>query len=412
MNGERQEDNNPGNRQENKNMKQTKLWQKGYKLNADIESFTVGNDYLLDKRLVKYDCIASIAHAKMLSKIGILSDDEAKRLVKELNKIIDLDKKGKFIIRKEDEDCHTAIENHLTKKLGDIGKKIHTGRSRNDQVLTALRLYYKDQILEVESRARGLVDSMIAFVKEYGNIRMPGYTHTRKAMPSSAKMWGEAIIDSIRDDLMLLDAAKKTIDQSPLGGGAGYGVPLNLDREYTAKELGFLRVQNPIYSQNSRGKFESTILHALGQIMLDLNRASSDLIMFSMPEFGFFELPKEFCTGSSIMPQKKNPDALELIRAKYHVILSLEMQLKSMTADLISGYHRDLQLTKEPIMNGFDITNDCLKIFTLIITGTKVSREACEKAMTKELFAAEEAYNLVRKGIPFREAYQQVSKRF
>ena len=390
-----------------------KLWEKGCKLNEQIENFTVGNDYILDQKLVKYDCIASIAHAKMLGKIGILKKEEVKRLERELNNIIKLDKKGKFIILKEDEDCHTAIENYLTKKLGNLGKKIHTARSRNDQVLTALRLYYKDELNECKKSCNDFINALEKFSKKYRKIKLPGYTHTRKAMPSSIKLWGESFIDSMRDNLKLIDLMSEIIDQSPLGTGAGYGVPLDINRKYAAKLLGFAKVQeNPIYAQNSRGKFEATMLHALSQIMFDINKIASDLIIFSMPEFGYFELPKEFTTGSSIMPQKKNPDVLELLRAKYHVVVSYEFRVQSMTANLISGYNRDLQLTKEPTLKGLEITKESLSIMDLIFKNLKVNEKRCRDSLTEEIYATEKAYQLVKKGMPFREAYREISKKY
>ncbi|MFH1127410.1 MAG: lyase family protein [archaeon] len=229
-------------------------------------------------------------------------------------------------------------------------------------------------------------------------------------MPSSINLWADSFIESMQDNLKLLDLSLDIIDQSPLGAAAGYGVPLDIDREYTRKLLGFKKIQNTIYTQTSRGKFESTILHALTQIMFDLNRISSDIILFSMPKHAYFIIPVEMTTGSSIMPQKKNPDVLELVRAKYHIVLSCEFQLKTMTSNLITGYHRDLQLTKEPVMNSFDITKKCLKIMAKVFENLKVDKENCKRALTAELYATEKAYGLVKKGIPFRDAYRTVSK--
>ena len=391
----------------------TKLWEKGYQLNTQVEDFTVGNDYLLDQKLVKYDAIASIAHAKMLGTIGILKKEEVQNLIRELSTIVDLDRDGKFKILKEQEDCHTAIENHLTKELGDVGKKIHTARSRNDQVMTALRLYFKKELSECEIEVNKLIGTMKEFIGKYGRIKLPGYTHTRKAMPSSVSMWGNSFIDSMKDNLKLLNMSLDLVDQSPLGTGAGYGIPLNIDRKYTSKLLGFKKVQkNPIYVANSRGKFESTILHALSQIMFDLNKISSDLIIFSMPDFGYFELPKELCTGSSIMPQKRNPDVLELLRAKYHVVLSFEFQIKNITSNLLSGYNRDLQLTKEPTMKGLQITNESLSIMRLIFENLKVNKKNCAKALTEEVYATDKIYQSVKEGIPFRDVYKNISKKY
>jgi len=390
-----------------------KLWQKDYKLNKRIEEFTVGEDYIWDQNLIVYDCIASIAHAKMLGKIGILKREEVQKLAKEINHIIELGQKGQFKISKEQEDCHTAIESHLTKKLGDLGKKIHTARSRNDQVLTALRLYYKDQLNYCKRLINELTKEIKKFVKRYGEIKLPGYTHTRKAMPSSVALWGNSFIDSMKDNLVALDFALELIDQSPLGTGAGYGIPLEIDRKYTAKLLGFKNVQkNPIYAENSRGKYESTILHILGQIMFDLNKIASDLILFSVPELGYFELPKEFCTGSSLMPQKKNPDVLELLRAKYHVVVSYEFQIKNMISNLLSGYNRDIQLTKEPTMKGLEITKESLYITSLVFSKLKVNKKNCEQSLTKDIYATEEVFKLVKTGIPFREAYKTISKKY
>ncbi|RLG15294.1 MAG: argininosuccinate lyase [Candidatus Nanohalarchaeota archaeon] len=389
-----------------------KLWQKKYTLNKQVEDFTVGNDHVLDQRLIKYDCAASIAHAKTLKKAGILKEQELKDIVKELNSIIGLEKKGKFNIKKEQEDCHTAIEAHLTKALGDTGKKIHTARSRNDQVQTALRLYYKDELNDCKNKAENLIKILSIFRKKHSTVEFPGYTHTRKAMPSSIILWTDSFIDSMKDNIKLLIHTSDLINQSPLGTGAGYGIPLEIDREYTRKLLGFKTLQNPIYVQNSRGKFESTIIHSLAQIMFDLNKIASDIIIFTMPEFAYFELPDELCTGSSIMPHKKNPDVLELVRARYHIVLSCEFQVKTMTANLISGYHRDLQLTKEPPMKAFDITKETLSVMTLVFQNLEVNEERCKSAMTEELYATEKAYDLVKKGTPFRDAYKIISKEY
>jgi len=386
-----------------------KLWKKDVDVNKEIEKFTVGNDYKLDKELVYYDCIASIAHAKMLNKIGILTQDELDKLIQSLNDIIN----SGLEIKQEDEDCHTAIENYLTQKYGDIGKKIHTARSRNDQVLTAMRLYEKDKLKELLDLLDNVIKSIKDKENEYGTIKLPGYTHMQKAMPTTIKMWFNAYISSLEDDKISVKNALTIIDKSPLGNAAGFGTPIiNLDNDMTAKELGFSKVQDTMYCQNSRGKYETLIVDTLMQIMMSLNKISTDLITFSMKEFGYFSLPEEFCTGSSIMPQKKNPDVLELVRAKYSVILGYNTQLKSIYSNLISGYNRDMQLTKEPTMKSLDITKECLKIINLVFNGLKINKESCEKALTKEIYATEETYKLVKQGIPFRDAYKEVAKRF
>ncbi len=383
-----------------------KLWQ-AKKLNKKIEKFTVGNDYMLDKKLLKYDCKASIAHAKMLVKIGILTNDEFVKLKKELNNIIKLG--DKFEIKLEDEDCHTAIENYLTKKLKDLGKKIHTCRSRNDQVVAAMKLYEKDEILKVKKLVNALISSLNKLSKK--DITMPGYTHMQKAMPSSVKLWAESFIESLEDDLNLLDNALEIINKNPLGTATGYGLPIKVDKEITKNELNFKEnYKNPLYVQNSRGKHEAIISNALTNIMFTLNKLASDIILFSMPEFGYFSLPEEFTTGSSIMPQKKNPDVLELVRAKYSIVLGYEFQLKNLISNLVSGYNRDLQLTKEPLMKGIETTKDCLEIMDLVISKLKINKEKCKKAMTKDLYATEKVYELVKKGLSFREAYKEVKK--
>lgn len=388
----------------------SKLWEKGYRLDEQVEEFTVGDDYLLDQRLVRYDCLASMAHARTLARAGILEEEEVEHLLEELNRIIQLDEAGGFPILREQEDCHTAIENHLARELGELGEKIHTGRSRNDQVLAALRLYYKEELARCKGLMRELVQYLERFAARYGEVELPGYTHTRKAMPSSVGLWAGSFVESMDDNARLIDVALDLIDQSPLGTGAGYGVPLDLDREYTAGLLEFGRVQqNPIYTQNSRGKFEATILHALTQVMLDLNKMATDLIVFSMPELGYFELPEELCTGSSIMPQKRNPDVLELVRARYHLVVAFEFQVKNTVANLLSGYNRDLQLTKGPTMRGLEVTQATLSVMALVFDRLGVNADRCRAGLTDEVYATERVYELVRKGVPFREAYRRIS---
>lgn len=391
-----------------------KLWKKDYDLNKEIEKFTVGNDYLLDQKLVKYDCLASIAHGKMLKKIGVLTEDELNKLIEGLNEIIELNSKGNFGIKQEDEDCHTAIENYLIEKYGEVGKKIHTARSRNDQVLTAIRLYEKSELLKIKELLKKFKKVLQGVTDKSGSIQMPGYTHMQKAMPTTIKDWLGCFIESAEDNMKLLKFVFDLIDQSPLGSAASFGVPVfEIDKKMTAELMGFSKAtENPIYAQMSRGKFESIILNLLSQIMFDLNKLSTDLIIFSTKEFGFVSIPVEFCTGSSIMPQKKNPDVLELIRAKYHVVLGEEFKIKGIIGNLISGYNRDTQLTKEPLFNSINITKDCLKVICLVISGIEVNEEKCKEAMTKELFATEEAYKLVKKGMSFREAYKEVGKKW
>lgn len=312
----------------------------------------------------------------------------------------------------EDEDCHTKIENYLTSKLGGLGRKIHTARSRNDQVLAALKLYSRDKLSGIKIEASKLIAALKRLGQKH-NFGMPGYTHMRKAMPSSVNLWSGAFAESFEDTLKLLDAVSEINEQSPLGSAAGYGVPLNIDRKFTAKLLGFSKVMdNTLHVQNSRGKTEAMILFAMSQIMMDINKMATDLLIFSTDEFGFVKLPGKLATGSSIMPHKKNPDALELLRAKSSVVDSCLFQVISIAKSLPSGYNRDVQLTKEPLMKGLETTEECLKVMALIVSEIIFDREKCSKAMTKELYATEEVYKLVKKGVPFRDAYRKIGKKF
>ena len=388
----------------------TKLWEKGVGFDKKIESFTVGNDNDLDQILLPYDCEASIAHVKMLNKMKYLNDNESDKLIKELNFILEESKSGNFKIKKSHEDCHTAIEDHLVNTCGDSGKKIHTARSRNDQVLTALRLYYRESIDDVKKLLIDLIKSLELFSDKNGKIQFPGYTHMQKAMPSSVQLWSNAYIESMNDDLKLLQTAYALINQSPLGSGAAFGVPINIDRKFLAKELKFDSVQdNPIYCQLSRGKFELYIINIFTQIMFSINRIASDIVLFCTDEFKFFSLPDEFCSGSSIMPNKRNPDVLELLRGSYSILIGYQSQIQSLSQNLISGYNRDIQLSKEPTMRSIDLIKNCLDINTLVISGLIVNEKNCKKAMTDELFATEQAYNMVKEGIPFRQAYRKIA---
>jgi len=325
-----------------------------------------------------------------------------------LNEIIRLNKIGKFKIKEED--CHTEIEKHLIKNFGDVGKKIHTFRSRNDQVLVAMRMYEKSNLKKVLNLVDNLILSIEKKTRKFGKIKLPGYTHMQKAMPTTLELLFKAYIAALKDDKKLIYSVLDIINQNPLGSGAGFGVPV--DKKITTKLLGFKKIQPTMYCQNSRGKFEALIVDALMQVMMSLNKISTDLILFSMKEFGFFSLPKEMCTGSSMMPQKKNPDMLELVRAKYGVVNGYSVQIKSIYPNLISGYNRDLQLTKEPVMKSMDIVQASLKMMALVFNNIKVNKEKCEKALTKELYATDEAYKLVKKGMPFRDAYQNVGKKY
>jgi argininosuccinate lyase len=389
-----------------------KLWDKGYRLDHEVERYTVGDDYRLDLALVRYDCIASIAHAGALRKAGVLTETERRKLVSELRRIVELDRQGEFRIALEDEDGLTAIEKFLVAALGDLGKKIHTARSRNDQVVVAIRLYARDQLLEIQRRIDECTRVLRRKAAKLRRARMPGYTHARKAMPSSFAAWLEAFAESMRDNKIMIRAVLELVDRNPLGTGAGYGIPVfNLDRNQTARDLGFSRLQkSPLYVQNSRGKFEAIIVSALSNIMFDINKMSTDLILFSMDEFGFVRLPRNMCTGSSIMPQKLNPDVLEIARAQYHAVVANEFLIKGIIGSLMSGYNRDLQTTKKPLMNSFEIVASSLPILAHVIEHLEVDEAKCRQACTPEIYATEAAYNLVKKGMPFRDAYRKVAR--
>jgi argininosuccinate lyase len=388
-----------------------KLWNKGYDLHPEIEAYTAGDDVELDRVLVPYDCTASAVHARVLEHAGVLTQEETARLVETLSELKAEAERGEFTIRPDEEDGHTALENRLVAKLGDLGKKIHTARSRNDQVLTALRLYMKDRMDGVGSGIDALVAALESRIEKDGEVELPGYTHTRRAMPSSVALWAGSFVESLVDVKRTVGAARELIDQSPLGTGAGYGIPiLEIDRELAARELGFARVQqNPLYVQNSRPKFEATVVSALVDVMADLNKLASDLILFTAEEFGFFSLPRELCTGSSIMPHKLNPDALEMLRARYHEVLAHEFHIRSTAGNLISGYHRDFQCTKRPLMRSFTVTAASLSVVRVVVVGLAVDREACAHACTDDVRATERVYALVREGTPFRDAYRQIA---
>ena len=387
-----------------------KLWEKGYSPNETIEEFTVGKDPILDMELLPYDIAGSKAHALVLKEAGVLTEVETGKIIAELDEIRSLAEDGSFVISVSDEDCHTAIENRLTQKLGDIGKKIHTARSRNDQVLTAMRLLQKDKILQIKLQLDELLKAFQTFSVDNDNVPMPGFTHTRKAMPYTLKKWILSFSDSLRDDMFLIDAALKMLDQNPLGTGAGYDVPFPLDREISTTELGFSRTMNSaMYAQNSRGKIEAATLFACSSVLMTLNKWAADIILYTMPEFNYFKLEDSLTTGSSIMPHKKNPDVLELIRSSVHQLASYQQHVQSTTLNLMSGYHRDVQLTKEPILNGLATTASVLEVSKIVISGLKVNQLGLNEAMTDDLFSVEKVYELVQRGVPFREAYKIIA---
>lgn len=383
------------------------------KISEMVEKFTAGEDVLYDQMLVNYDVIGSIAHATMLKEIGILTNEELIKLKSALRQIISLNRRGKFKIETKDEDVHTKTENFLTEKLGETGKKLHTGRSRNDQILVDLRLYTREKLLSIEKNLLNLCNALLEFGRKNSKTPMPGYTHFRKAMPSSVGLWACSFVEALLDDLETIKCAYTLNNQNPLGSAAGYGVHLNIDRNLTTSLLGFEKVQNNVlYVQNSRGKIESIVLAALTQVMLDLGKLSNELVIFSTDEFDFFSIPEEFCTGSSIMPKKRNPDVLELVRARSAKVFSNYIAMITTIKDLFSGYNRDMQETKEPLLKSLHITNTCLKILVPLIKKLGVNRGNLLDAFTPQLFTADEAIKLVKYDIPFREAYKQIDYNF
>jgi len=391
----------------------SKLWAKGNSLNSAIEKFTVGKDPELDLKLIQHDCTASKAHAQMLKKMGMLTKGELDILIAGLKEISELAEEGKFNISVQEEDCHTAIENYLTEHYGDVGKKIHVARSRNDQVLAALRLYEKEEISKVAILLSDFIATLESKIDKHGKLAMPGYTHMQPAMPTSVSTWLGSFVDSAKDDLFMIDAVMELIDQNPLGSAAGFGVPvLDIDNAHTTQALGFSKSMNPMYAQLSRGKFEAAILAVCSQLMLSLNKLATDLLLFSTNEFSMVSIPSDLCTGSSIMPQKKNADVLELVRASYGSVLADEFKIKNIAGNLISGYNRDMQLTKEPLMDALDNCQLCVSAMTLVVSGVMFNKKSLKAAMVPELYATEKAYTLVKKGMPFRDAYKKVGKKF
>lgn len=388
----------------------TKIWQKSAtKLHPLVTRYIVSKDCAQDTVLLPYDVRASIAHAQMLAKVGLLKKKEAACLVEGLQEILDAARKGTFSIQQEDEDSHTAIENYLIKKVGDTGKKIHMGRSRNDQALVAMRLFSKEKLHELKKEALKLAGTILHFAERYEFVPMPGFTHTQHAMPSSVGQWAGAFVESLLNDVDVLNFAHQINDQNPLGSAAGFGTHLPIDRQYTGKKLGFKKVQvNSLYCQNSRGKFESFTLSALVQLMMTLGKIANDLVWFTSKEFSFFKVDKSLTTGSSIMPQKQNLDIMEVLRANVSVIISYQMQITTVGLNLLSGYNKDLKIIKKPLIEGFKIVSESLEIAELIFHKIEPHIEKLSRSFDAEIFAADKANKLVQKGMPFREAYKKV----
>lgn len=386
-----------------------KLWEKNVRVDHEVDIFTVGKDREMDLYLAKYDVLGSMAHITMLESIGLLTKEELNILLAELRNIYTVAESGQFIIEEGIEDVHSQVELMLTRRLGDIGKKIHSGRSRNDQVLLDLKLYTRAQIQELVALVTKLFDVLIEQSNRYKNILLPGYTHLQVAMPSSFGLWFGAYAESLADDLQLMQAAYKVCNRNPLGSAAGYGSSFPLNRQMTTDILGFDSLNyNVVYAQMGRGKMERTVAFAMAGIAATLSKLAFDACMFNSQNFGFIKLPDQFTTGSSIMPHKKNPDVFELTRAKCNKIQGLPQQITLISNNLPSGYFRDLQIIKEVFLPSFDELKDCLRMVTHMIHEVKVNEHILDDDKYALLFSVEEVNRLVLEGIPFRDAYKQV----
>lgn len=386
-----------------------KLWQKNVELNKEIEKFTVGKDRELDVFLAPYDVLGSMAHITMLKSINLLTSSELEVLLKELKNIYRLAESGKFVIEDGVEDVHSQVELMLTRKLGDAGKKIHSGRSRNDQVLVDLKLFSRAGIHSIAQESKKLFDELQKQSEKYKNVLMPGYTHTQIAMPSSFGLWFGAYAESLADDMQLLLAAWRVANRNPLGSAAGYGSSFPLNRTMTTKLLGFESMDyNVVYAQMGRGKTERTIAFAIASIAGTISKLAFDACMFNSQNFGFIHLPTECTTGSSIMPHKKNPDVFELIRAKCNKLQTLPSQITAIMNNLICGYSRDLQTIKEVFMPAFGELLDCIRMTAYIVERTEVNEHILENPLYDPIFSVEEVNRRVIAGTPFREAYKQV----
>lgn len=387
----------------------TKLWEKNVQLNKEIERFTVGRDRELDVFLAKYDVLGSMAHITMLESIGLLAADELKILLEELREIYKFADEGKLVIEDGIEDVHSQVELMLTRKLGVVGKKIHSGRSRNDQVLVDLKLYARSEIRTIAEAANSLFNELQKQSEKYKNVLMPGYTHMQVAMPSSFGLWFGAYAESLADDMQLLLAAYRVTNRNPLGSAAGYGSSFPLDRQMTTDLLGFDSMDyNVVYAQMGRGKTERNIAFAMAGIASTLSKLAFDACLFNSQNFGFVKLPAECTTGSSIMPHKKNPDVFELIRAKSNKLQSLPVQITMMMNNLPSGYSRDFQLIKEVFMPAFEELLDCLQMTEYIIARTEVNEHIIDDSRYDAMFSVEEVNRRVLSGTSFRDAYKQV----
>ena len=386
-----------------------KLWEKKFEINKESERFTVGRDREMELCLAKYDVLGSMAHITMLESIGLLEKEELKPLLAELKNIYHLAEKGEFTIEDGVEDVHSQVEMLLTEKLGDLGKKIHSGRSRNDQVLVDLKLFTRHQLKDIADEVKILFDELIQKSNQYKDVLMPGYTHLQVAMPSSFGLWFGAYAESLADDMLFLQAAYRMTNRNPLGSAAGYGSSFPLNRTMTTELLGFDSMDyNVVYAQMGRGKMERNVGFAIATIAGTLAKMAFDACMFNSQNFSFVKLPKECTTGSSIMPHKKNPDVFELIRAKSNKLQSLPQQITLIMNNLPVGYFRDLQIIKEVFLPAFDELKDCLQMAAYIINKIEVNEHILDNPMYDPIFSVEEVNRLAAAGMPFRDAYKKV----
>lgn len=396
----------------NKIFKQMKLWEKGISVDKAIEKFTIGKDRELDLYLAGYDILGSIAHVTMLESIGLIGKEELPLLLKELKKLYQKSGDGSFIIEEGVEDIHSQVELMLTRELGDLGKKIHSGRSRNDQVMLDLKLYTRDGLRSIVLNASKLAGILLERGDAFRDVLMPGYTHLQIAMPSSFGLWLGAFAESITDDLELLLTAYNITNQNPLGSAAGYGSSFPINRQMTTDLLGFKSMNyNVIYAQMGRGKVEKIVSFALANLAATISKLAFDICLFSSQNFNFLSLPVEFTTGSSIMPHKKNPDVVELIRSKCNKIQGTPNQITLITNNLPSGYFRDLQIIKEIFIPVFNELNDCLTMAAMVVERLEVNREILNDEKYDYIFSVEEVNKLVLDGVPFREAYKIVAEK-
>ena len=386
-----------------------KLWEKNVQVDHEVDIFTVGKDREMDLYLAKYDVLGSMAHITMLESIGLLTKEELNVLLAELRNIYAVADRGEFIIEEGIEDVHSQVELMLTRRLGDMGKKIHSVRSRNDQVLLDLKLFTRSQIQELVELVSGLFDVLISQSNRYKDVLLPGYTHLQVAMPSSFGLWFGAYAESLVDDLQLMQAAYRICNRNPLGSAAGYGSSFPLNRQMTTDLLGFDSLDyNVVYAQMGRGKMERTVAFAMAGIAATLSKLAFDACMFNSQNFGFIKLPDQFTTGSSIMPHKKNPDVFELTRAKCNKLQGLPQQIILISNNLPSGYFRDLQIIKEVFLPAFDELKDCLRMVTHMMREVKVNEHILDDDKYSLLFSVEEVNRRVLAGMPFRDAYKQV----